>query len=182
MMSEGAGRPTTYTQEMATLICARMAEGESLRSICRDKTTPAMSTVFLWVSKHKEFSEQYKLAMASRADAMFEEMFDIADDGQNDWMEILDKDGDNIGWRVNGENIQRSRVRIDTRKWALSKMMPKKYSDKSPSDTSEIDIQIKLLELQKLQREVNPPKVNAPDDDYKLPLTPDEPIPDDPIL
>ena len=54
------GRPTTYNEEIASLICARMADGESLRSICRDDAMPALSTVFLWVSKHSEFSEQYK--------------------------------------------------------------------------------------------------------------------------
>lgn len=124
------GRPSTYNEDIAALICGRMADGESLRSICRDESMPALSTVFLWVSKHSEFSEQYKLAMASRADAMFEEMFDIADDGQNDWMEKLDKEGNSYGWTLNGEHVQRSRLRIDTRKWALSKMMPKKYGDK----------------------------------------------------
>ena len=123
-------RPTDYNEETASIICGRMADGESVRSICRDESMPALSTVFLWVTKHPKFSEQYKLAMASRADAMFEEMLDIADDGQNDWMEIQDKDGDNIGWKMNGEHVQRSRLRIDTRKWALSKMLPKKYGDK----------------------------------------------------
>lgn len=53
----------------------------------------------------------------------------------------------------------------------------------TPSGEKEsIELEIKRLELEKIRREVNPPKVNAPDDDYKLPLTPDEPIPDDPIL
>ena len=35
------------------------------------------------------------------------------------------------GWELNGEHIQRSRVRIDTRKWLLSKMLPKVYGDKA---------------------------------------------------
>lgn len=139
-------RPTDYNEDVASTICARMAEGESLRSICRDPSMPALSSVFLWVSKHSEFSEQYKLAMAARADAMFEEMFDIADDGQNDWMEIQDKEGDCIGWKMNGEHVQRSRLRIDTRKWALSKMMPKKYGDKTEAvelnDDNEITINV----------------------------------------
>ena len=75
-----AGRPTTYNEVTAALICGRMANGESLRSICRDPKMPALSSVFLWLSKYPEFSEQYELAMASRADAVFEEMFDIAED------------------------------------------------------------------------------------------------------
>jgi len=55
-------------------------------------------------------------------------MLDIADDGRNDWMERHGKE--DAGWQANGENIQRSRVRIDTRKWLASKLKPKKYGDK----------------------------------------------------
>ena len=145
------GRPTTYNQETASLICARMADGESLRSICRSDDMPALSSVFLWVSKHPEFSEQYKLAMASRADAMFEEMFDIADDGANDWMESQGKDGESIGWRVNGEHVQRSRLRLDIRKWALSKMMPKKYGDNIVDDSGANDgeVEIRVVRVSK---------------------------------
>ena len=145
-------RPTTYNEEIASLICGRMAEGESLRSICRDPAMPALSSVFLWVSKHPEFSEQYKLAMAARAGAMFEEMFDIADDGSNDWMEVNGKDGES-GWKLNGEHVQRSRLRLDTRKWALSKMMPKKYGDKTEAvevnDDNEITINVVRVSKEK---------------------------------
>lgn len=55
---------------------------------------------------------------------------DIADDGSNDWMERFNKDGESIGWVVNGEAVQRSKLRVDARKWALSKLLPKKYGDK----------------------------------------------------
>ena len=144
------GRPTSYNEEIASLICGRMANGESLRSICRDPAMPALSSVFLWVSKHPEFSEQYKLAMASRADAMFEEMFDIADDGSNDWMEVNGKDGE-TGWKLNGEHVQRSRLRLDTRKWALSKMMPKKYGDNivDESTDNDGDVEIRVVRVSK---------------------------------
>ena len=172
------GRPSTYNEDIACLICGRMAEGESLRSICRDDSMPALSTVFLWVSKHPEFSEQYTKAMSARADAMFEEMIDIADDGSNDY--IVTSEGEE---RFNSEHVNRSRLRIDTRKWMLSRMLPKKYSDKNTSSSSkdDIDLEIKKLELEKLKREVNPPEINAPDKDYVV-LKPDEDVPLDPIL
>ena len=146
------GRPTDYNEKIAAEICGRMSCGESLRSICRSDGMPAISSVFLWIAKFPEFSEQYKLAMASRADALFEEMFDIADDGQNDWMEIQDKDGENVGWKLNGEHVQRSRLRLDTRKWALSKMMPKKYGDKASDlevDTNDNEININIRRVGK---------------------------------
>jgi hypothetical protein len=61
---------------------------------------------------------------------MEDELLEIADDANNDWMERHDKDGNSIGWTVNGEHIQRSRARIDTRKWIMSKRAPKKYGDR----------------------------------------------------
>lgn len=147
-----AGRPTDYNEETAAEICNRMSEGESLRSICRSNDMPGLSTVFRWLGSHEEFREQYKIAMAARADAMFEEMFDIADDGTNDWMEMQDKDGESIGWKLNGEHVQRSRLRLDTRKWALSKMMPKKYGDKladAEIDTNDGEITINVRRVGK---------------------------------
>ena len=145
-MEKVVGRPTDYSQEKASLICSRMAEGESLRSICRDDSMPALSTVFLWVTKHSEFSEQYKLAMASRADAMFEDMIDIADDGRNDY--IVSGEGEE---RFNTEHVQRSRLRLDTRKWMLSKMLPKKYGDKIIDDPvgNDGDIEIRVIRVSK---------------------------------
>lgn len=143
---QGVGRPTTYSEETASLICARMADGESLRSICRDDAMPALSTVFLWVSKHSEFSEQYRLAMASRADAMFEDMIDIADDGRNDY--IVNGEGEE---RFNTEHVQRSRLRLDTRKWMLARMLPKKYGDKviDENESNDNEIEIRVVRVSK---------------------------------
>jgi hypothetical protein len=63
-------------------------------------------------------------------DAIAEECLQIADDGTNDWMEKLDKDGVPIGWQLNGEHVQRSKVRIETRLKLLAKWS-NKYSDKT---------------------------------------------------
>jgi len=97
---------------------------------------PAMSTVFLWLATHKEFSEQYELAVQARSAYHAEELLDIADDGSNDWMERKGDDGSVQGWKENGEAIQRSRLRVDTRKWLLSKLQPKKYGDKTAHEHS----------------------------------------------
>lgn len=123
-------RPTDYTPELASLICGRIAEGESLRAICRDADIPASSSIFLWLSQHSEFSEQYAKAMEARADGMFDELLEIADDGTNDWMEKKNAEGEVVGWTLNGEHVQRSKLRVDTRKWALARMSPRKYGDK----------------------------------------------------
>ena len=126
-----AGRPTDYTVELAAEICARLAVGDSMRKVCEADDMPSRQSIFLWMRTYPEFSDQYALAKVEGAESYSEEMFDIADDGRNDWMEQLDRDGNVIGFKANGENIQRSKLRVDTRKWYLSKVMPKKYGEKS---------------------------------------------------
>lgn len=124
------GRPSSYTNEVAEAICLRLAEGESLRMVCSDEAMPDKQTVLRWIARFDEFRDQYAKAKLQGAEALAEEMFDIADDASNDWMERFGKDGESLGWQLNGEAVQRSRLRIDTRKWYLSKIMPKKYGDR----------------------------------------------------
>ena len=122
------GRPSDYSEEKAAIICARITEGESLRSICRDEDMPSTVSVFRWLDKHESFRNQYARARSAQADTLFEQILEIADEGRNDWME---KHGqDDAGWQLNGEHVQRSRLRVDARKWAASKLAPKKYGEK----------------------------------------------------
>lgn len=59
---------------------------------------------------------------------MAEDIIEISDEGSNDWMAA--NDPENAGYRANGEHIARSRLRVDTRKWIMSKLAPKKYGEK----------------------------------------------------
>ena len=121
-------RPSEYTQEKADEICALLAEGTSLRTVCKADDMPSLSTVFKWLREIKTFSHQYARAKEESADALLEETMEIADDGSNDWMEKNDEK--NPGYDFNGEHFQRSRLRVDVRKWAMSKLKPKKYGEK----------------------------------------------------
>lgn len=123
------GRPSLKTPKLLAEICALMAQGLSLRKICARDDMPDMSSVFLWLSQDSEFTEQYARAREQQAEAIFEEIFEISDDGINDTYE--DKDGNE---RTNHDVIARSKLRVDTRKWALSKMLPKKYGEKLQQD------------------------------------------------
>jgi hypothetical protein len=125
-----AGRPSDYDEILAALICARLMDGESLRTICLDEEMPARSTVHLWLAQHAQFSDQYGKAREFQADTIFDEILDIADDGSNDWMEKRGEQGENLGWKENGEAIARSRLRVDARKWMAGKLRSKKYGDK----------------------------------------------------
>lgn len=120
------GRPEIYTQELADSICARLAKGDSLRAICNTEGMPARSTVVDWIIKDKEgFSAQYTRARDIGLDEMADELFDIADDSTRDT--VMDENGNE---RTNSEVVARSRLRVDTRKWYLSKLAPKKYGDR----------------------------------------------------
>lgn len=122
------GRPSEYTQEIADRICAQLSEGISLRTVCKADDMPDKTTVFKWLRTYPEFLNQYTRAKDESADALVEESLDIADEASNDWM--ARNDPENPGWVVNGEHIQRSRLRIETRKWMASKLKPKKYGEK----------------------------------------------------
>lgn len=136
-MTESAiGRPSSYTEEIAALILERLADGESLRTICSTDDMPHRSTVFRWLSQNEEFRDQYAHAREEQADALFDELLEIADDGRNDWMERKNKDDQNIGWVENGEALRRSALRIEARKWMASKLLPKKYGDRSQMEVS----------------------------------------------
>ncbi len=121
------GRPSLYTEALAAKICKRLAEGKSLRSICRDDAMPAISTVMGWLfdGDHDEFSEQYARAREAQAEVRADEIVDIADDDTNDF--TADKDGKLV---ADHEHIQRSRLRVDARKWIAAKLLPKRYGDK----------------------------------------------------
>lgn len=124
------GRPSSFTQETADAICERLIEGESLRAICADENMPNAATVCRWLANNEPFREQYARAREAQADTLTDEMLDIADDGRNDWVEKKNAEGDVTGVEYNGDAVQRSRLRIDTRKWYASKLAPKKYGEK----------------------------------------------------
>jgi len=141
-----AGRPTLYTQELADLICERVATSTFglLRLCAIHDDMPEKITVNVWRRRYPEFAAQYAQAKLFQADLLAEEMLDIADDATNDWMETFDDEG-NEGWKFNGEHVQRSRLRIDTRKFLAAKLLPKQYGDKPDDKKAEDKSVIEML-------------------------------------
>lgn len=127
-------RQTDYTDDKANIICERIADGESLKAICGGEDMPDKATVFRWLSVNETFRDLYARAREAQADALVDEIPDIADDGTNDWMERHSPDGENLGWRENGEAVSRSKLRVDARKWVAAKLRPKKYGEKLEVD------------------------------------------------
>lgn len=131
----GRGRPSKFTKQLASEICKRIASGRTLRDVCRDKDIPVdEATVREWALDNKGaaadgsggFSPQYARAREIGYQNMADELLDIADDGTNDFQ----PDGEDGEEKFNGEHVQRSRLRVDTRKWLLSKALPKVFGDK----------------------------------------------------
>jgi hypothetical protein len=126
-VKRGRGRPTKYTPELADEICARLAVGESLRSICRDEHMPDERAVRDWVvNNHHGFSTQYTHDRDLGLDSMGEEVIEIADDSSRDT--YTDDEGVE---RTDHDHINRSRLRVDARKWYLSKLAPKRYGERT---------------------------------------------------
>ena len=114
-----------FDREVADKICERIMAGRSLRDVCRDQDIPSRFTVYKWLAENDSFADQYARATDVRTEELADEIFEIADDASNDWM--TNAKGDKV---LNAEHVQRSRLRIDARRWALSKMNPRKYGDK----------------------------------------------------
>jgi len=108
----------------ADAICEKIAEGESLRGACKPDGMPNRSTVMEWVRDYKDFATQYARAREEQAEQFFDEIIDISDDAGFDFKIV---DGKVV---VDGDAIQRARLRTDSRKWVTSKILPKKYGDK----------------------------------------------------
>lgn len=126
------GRPSDFTREGAEKILHLIGVGgKSLSSVCEMPGMPHIATVFRWMEKEPWFREEYARAREARAERIFEDTLAIADDGKNDWMEK--NDPDNPGYLANGEHIQRSRLRVDTRKWFLARLFPSKFADQQQS-------------------------------------------------
>lgn len=122
------GMKSYYSEGQADLICEKIAESTlSMKSICGILDIP-VGTVLAWLSREPTFQEKYARAKEMQADLLAEEILDIADNGENDFMRIVKG---NEEYEVeNKEFINRSRLRVDSRKWIASKLKPKKYGDR----------------------------------------------------
>ena len=108
------GRPTDYNEDIAKEIFKKISTGRSVHKICQEKGMPSRQTFYRWLGEHEDFRYNYREALALREDYHFDEMLEIADMVEDD----------NV-------KIQKAKLMIDTRKWVLSRMNPKKYGDKA---------------------------------------------------
>lgn len=108
---------TIYTPELGDTICQFIADGVSLRGIEAKEGMPSKASILYWLVRgdsgeqpYATFSDQYARARAAQSEGFMDELLEIAD------FEI---------------DVQRAKLKIDTRKWAMSKFVSKKYGDKT---------------------------------------------------
>ena len=126
-------RPIKWTVEKKEIavkeILLEIMKGRSLTSILKTDergNLPSKVTFFEWLKEDEELTNQYARATEVRADIIFDDILAIADENTNDTS--INENGIEV---VNNDVIQRSRLRIDARKWVLSKLNPKKFGDKT---------------------------------------------------
>ncbi|HFB6298162.1 TPA: hypothetical protein WN303_000519 [Neisseria gonorrhoeae] len=137
------GRPTDYTKDMADNICEKISGGLSLRAICAEPGMPARGTVYRWLIENADFQDQYARAREKQADYFAEEIIEIADSAE-----------------AESAAVSKAKLQIDARKWAASKIAPKKYGDKTELDVKSSDgsmrpsVRIDAEEYRKLAEDV----------------------------
>jgi hypothetical protein len=144
------GRHSKYNEEIANEICLAIACcSKGLRQLCKEhEYWPSRKSIYEWLKKYPKFRDQYARAKEHQVEALMDEILEIADDTSEDY--VMNDEGKLV---CNHEHIQRSRVRIDTRKWIASKLCPRVYGDKNKDESyTAQDFMLQLLNLGKDKR------------------------------
>ena len=113
------GRPSSFTPELAMVICSRVAAGSNLSRISAEDGMPARETVYQWLRAHPAFADDYARAREDRADHRFDKIDDVIQD-----------------MRIGTIDSNQARVEIDVIKWQAGKEKPKTYGDKIQTEHS----------------------------------------------
>ena len=153
MAKRKPGRPTQFTSAIASAICTRLAAGETLRAICRDRSLPAEEVVRGWVIDRPAFASAFKRAREIGYATLADQILEIADDASAD--SYVDEKGKP---RADAEAIQRSRLRIETRKWLLMKVLPRVWGDRPDTDAANGTFPLEALVIGSFKPKSEPDK------------------------
>ncbi len=118
------GRPSTYTTEIAAIICDRISRGESLKAICNSPGIPDQVVVYGWLGRQPEFAQMYARAREDQADTLADEIAALADEEPR--MVVDDK---GVA-RIDSAWVQWQKNRVEARKWVAAKLKPKKWGER----------------------------------------------------
>lgn len=121
-----------YSEELFEKICERIAtSADGLHKIVKENGI-SPSTFYKWVSENKDLSDRYARAREIQAELLADQIIEIADDSSNDTKTIYK--GEELIEVENTEWTNRSKLRVEARKWIAAKLKPKKYGDKVEVD------------------------------------------------
>lgn len=124
-----------FNQELFDRICEDVATtSQGLQKIC-NKHGVSSSAFYVWIKDDKDLLDRYTRAREQQADLLADEIIEIADDGTNDTKTIRGKDGSEIEVE-DTEWTNRSKLRVEARKWIAAKLKPKKYGDRLDHDVT----------------------------------------------
>jgi hypothetical protein len=149
-MKRKVGRPSSFNAAIADKLCRELASSsDGLRRICRsNRKFPSRSTVLRWLGENKDFRSQYASARDFQFQSLADEILEIADQVRIGTVTKTHANGKRE--RRTGDMVDRARLQVDTRKWLLSKLLPKKYGDHLEVETSQGDPISELLEEMRL--------------------------------
>lgn len=143
--AKGGATPDYDREKVSIHILTQMMIGRSVKSILEeDDGMPSRDSFYRWIAEDKSLADNYARAMRIRADSMFDEMLEIADDARNDWMEKEGVAGTYIV--LDKEHFGRSKLRIETRQWQIMRMSPKVYG-KDPDPESALPGELNTPDL-----------------------------------
>jgi hypothetical protein len=123
-----------FSLELMTKFCERMCNGEAPTQICKDPTMPSYPTLMRWYTSDDPQYDAFKVMYEESQKIMWfyhaDQLIQISDDSSNDYMDRYNKFTDENERVLDPENVQRSRLRVDTRKFLLAKMLPKIFGEK----------------------------------------------------
>tara|TARA_R100001443_G_scaffold54676_2_gene66088 strand:+ start:924 stop:1508 length:585 start_codon:yes stop_codon:yes gene_type:complete len=157
-------------QAVMNALCPLLENGMSLTAACAKlPEAPSSSQILDWVSAEPALAEQYARSRETGYKMIADEILAISDENYTTVEEdVVDEAGNPVldakGVRLqrtvkvplSNEAIARNRLRIDSRKWMLSKMLPKLYGDKLTTEHTGQDggpIQLAAVDLKKLTDE-----------------------------
>jgi hypothetical protein len=119
-----------YSRELADRVIGELMEGRTLVDICKDPGMPSKKTVLLWVRRDKDgFAARYREAREIGGHIMVDEMIEIADNRAGDLVRVRKENGE-TELVVDHENIRRSELRCETRRWILARALPRLYGNR----------------------------------------------------
>jgi hypothetical protein len=144
---DARGRPSDYTDELAEEICIKIAtQSKGILRLCEENEHwPDRSTIFRWKLDNQHFCDLYDKAKQAQLEVLHDDLITISDDTSKD---LTENDSGKIVY--NNECVNRSRLKIDTRKWILERLAPKKFGAKQETSRSDEDVSLMQKLIDKL--------------------------------